>query len=214
MNVEDKLKGLRFGKLVVLGDYEPSRRAINLPDNYAARVYASVLCECDCGRTKRVSVNNLRKGSTKSCGCFRLETSSENGKLSGRMNGLKRRKHPTIESSARDLFQKYMRRNPGNLDFDKFYQLTQQACYYCGELPNQKYLVRNATDNLGTYTYNGLDRLDNSKGYDLENVITCCGICNFMRNKLTMEDFFAHVAKIAHTHLSKLCQYGLEIDPC
>lgn len=214
MRPAENLIGKRFGKLTVIGEYEPGRKAINETNRFSARVYPSVLCECDCGRTKRFTVNNLKKGSTKSCGCFRLQTSSQNGKKSGRMNGLKQRKYSTKESSARDLFQKYMKRNPGNLDFESFFKLTQLSCYYCGTLPNQKYLVENVTDNLGTYIYNGLDRIDNLKGYDLENVITCCGTCNFMRNKLTMEDFFTHVAKIANIHLSKLCHHGLEIDPC
>jgi hypothetical protein len=35
----------------------------------------------------------------------------------------------------------------------------------------------------------GLDRLDNSKGYDLDNVVPCCGDCNRLRgDRLTPEE--------------------------
>lgn len=80
MTPEDKLIGIRFGKLTVIGEYEPGRQAINKPNHFSARVYPSVLCECDCGTTKRMIVSNLRGGKTTSCGCFRLQTSSQNGK--------------------------------------------------------------------------------------------------------------------------------------
>lgn len=117
-------------------------------------------------------------------------------KKSGRLNGLKQRKYSTAESSARDLFQKYMKRNPGNLDFDKFYELTQKTCYHCGAFPNQKYLVKNVTDNLGNYIYNGLDRIDNLKGYNSDNVIPCCGTCNFMRHTLSLDEFYKKIRQI------------------
>lgn len=198
MNPEDKLKGTRFGKLLVLGEYEPNRKAINSPNHYSARVYASVLCRCDCGRTKRVRVHELRRGSVKSCGCFRSENSSKMWKELGKIGGRKRRKYPARESSARDLFQKYLKRHPGNLSFEKFYELTQLECHHCGSKPYQIYLVKNVTDDDKTsqFIYNGLDRIDTSKGYDEDNVIPCCGTCNFMRHKLSLSDFYMHITKI------------------
>lgn len=185
------LIGMRFGRLVVIGNYEPG-----FQKKGSKRIYPSVLCQCDCGSEKRVAVDNLRTGATKSCGCFRSENSSKMWKVLGKIGGRKRRKYSTSESSARDLFQKYMKRHPGNLSLEKFCELTQQHCYHCGSAPSQKYLVKNVTDDLGTYIYNGLDRLDNSKGYDLDNVVPCCGRCNFMRLNLTLDEFYKHVKKI------------------
>lgn len=43
-------------------------------------------------------------------------------------------------------------------------------CYYC-ELPLERYL-----------TCGGLDRLDNSRGYEPDNVVTCCKKCNIAKN--------------------------------
>jgi hypothetical protein len=198
MSAGDKLIGNRFGKLVVLGEYEPSRQAINNLNHYSARVYASVLCQCDCGNTKRIPVHDLRKGSTKSCGCFRSENSSKMWKELGKIGGRKRRKYSTKESSARDLFQKYLKRHPGDLTFEEFYKLTQLECHHCGANPHQIYLVKNATDDDKTsqFIYNGLDRVDISRGYDKDNVVPCCGTCNFMRHKLSLSDFYMHITKI------------------
>lgn len=52
------ITGLRFGKLVVIGDGQPhnGRR--------------SVVCVCDCGNTKTCDPRFLKLGHTKSCGCL------------------------------------------------------------------------------------------------------------------------------------------------
>lgn len=56
-----------------------------------------------------------------------------------------------------------------------------QNCFYCGEK-----LVRV-----------GLDRIDNNKGYTLENVNPCCSICNYMRRTQTQEEFIAKCIQIS-----------------
>jgi hypothetical protein len=37
----------------------------------------------------------------------------------------------------------------------------------------------------------GLDRIDNTEGYSLPNVIPCCTVCNKMKGTLTMNEFIA-----------------------
>jgi hypothetical protein len=50
------------------------------------------------------------------------------------------------------------------------------GCYYCGS---------DLTKNKGCC----LDRIDNSKGYSLDNVLPCCGDCNKLRgDRLTVEE--------------------------
>lgn len=210
MTIEEKLTGTRFGKLVVLGEYIPNRKSINKPNHFSARVYASVLCQCDCGRTKRIPVHDLRKGATQSCGCFRSENSSKMWKELGKIGGRKRRKYPPLESSARDLFQKYLKRHPGNLTFEEFFKLTQLECHHCGVAPCQIYLVKNATsdDKSSQFIYNGLDRIDIKKGYDRDNVVPCCGTCNFMRHELSLSEFYMHITKIVKHRGWDLPQHG------
>lgn len=88
------LTGQRFGRLVAL-----KQAGKNKQQN------ALWLCLCDCGKTVIVSQNNLRKGGTKSCGCFKADcgrnqfmthglSKDENGKqtrLYGIWAGIKKR---------------------------------------------------------------------------------------------------------------------------
>ncbi len=39
------------------------------------------------------------------------------------------------------------------------------------------------------YIYNGIDRLDSSKGYTLENCVPCCEEINVMKMALTKDRF-------------------------
>ena len=58
----------------------------------------------------------------------------------------------------------------------EYLSLVSQGCSYCGA---------DLTFNKGS----GLDRIDNSKGYTLDNVLSCCGDCNKLRgNRLTVEE--------------------------
>lgn len=49
-----------------------------------------------------------------------------------------------------------------------WYNIINKPCYYC-YLPND------------VETGRGLDRLDNSKDYTLDNVVSCCALCNSTR---------------------------------
>ena len=61
-----------------------------------------------------------------------------------------------------------------------FNNITTLSCSYCGENERRR----------------GIDRVNNTIGYLKENCISCCGICNMMKMKLTKEDFLSHIKKI------------------
>jgi hypothetical protein len=62
-----------------------------------------------------------------------------------------------------------------SLTLEEFRQLVSNQCHYCsGPLPK---------------TSSGLDRKDNSRGYEIDNVLPCCTICNLSRrNHFTVEE--------------------------
>lgn len=65
------LTGVRFGRLVAL------KRAEDYVSSNGKR-QSQWLCECDCGNDNViVAANSLRRGLTKSCGCFAKEITSE-----------------------------------------------------------------------------------------------------------------------------------------
>lgn len=174
--------GNKYGKLLVL------KRAKN--DKYNCTMW---LCQCDCGNQKAIHGGNLRNGKTKSCGCLTRSTVKGRGR------------QPLSEgiASFNRLYYNYKyaakRRNiEWSITKIEFRELTKQNCYYCNTSPMQKL---NYSGYNSAYIYNGLDRLDNSKGYIIDNVVPCCGLCNWMKKDNSIKEFLDHIAKIARIHL-------------
>lgn len=64
------IPGERFGKLTITGVSEPHYTK-------SGRKIEMVICNCECGNQKIVSINHLRSGHTKSCGCIARETKKQ-----------------------------------------------------------------------------------------------------------------------------------------
>lgn len=77
----------------------------------------------------------------------------------------------------------------------EFMRLVAQPCAYCGRAP---FTVAARVTANGVFTYNGLDRVDSSSGYTLENVVTCCRPCNDMKGTLDYAEFIAQCERIAN----------------
>lgn len=61
----EKLAGLRFGRLTVLGE-----------DTENTRTLRKVICRCECGREKSIAFRDLKNGKVTSCGCDRVKRSA------------------------------------------------------------------------------------------------------------------------------------------
>lgn len=48
------------------------------------------------------------------------------------------------------------------------------------------------------YAYNGIDRMDNSKGYVDGNVLPCCSICNHAKHVMNYDDFISWINRIVN----------------
>lgn len=70
---------------------------------------------------------------------------------------------------------------PFNLTNKQFLKFWQMPCHYCGSEIEKI----------------GLDRVDNAIGYTLDNVVSCCEICNRMKLALNVDKFLDHVKKVA-----------------
>lgn len=164
--------GNRYGRLVVLS-YEHDKR------NGALWV-----CRCDCGNEVVVRGGQLRRGITQSCGCLRLERLKERISLP---HGVAAMKH-VFDGMRRNA----RRRNlEWKLTDEQLILLTQKPCHYCGGLPVQ--IGRGVN---GDFVYNGLDRVDSSKGYESENVVPCCITCNNAKRTLSLSEFYAWVRRV------------------
>jgi hypothetical protein len=154
-------------------------------------------CLCECGNVIIVNSNALVSGNTKSCGCLVKESNSL----------------PLGQAGLNKVFATYKKRAKSkNLVFTislkDFKRLTSLDCFYCGEIP--QLISRNGKQwkPHGNYVYNGLDRVDNSLGYTLDNVVPCCSTCN--KAKLTMgySQFIDWILKVSDNVKAKSIQFA------
>lgn len=79
------------------------------------------------------------------------------------------------------------------MPFPIFQKICGMNCTYCGSLPTPRKWSRNIP-------INGIDRVDNNKGYTSGNVAAACGRCNRMKGTMTANEFLGHcglVGKVA-----------------
>jgi len=77
---------------------------------------------------------------------------------------------------------------------EQFKEITQKDCYYCGAKPNN---VSKHKKSNGNYLYNGIDRVNNTKGYIIDNVVPCCHTCNQAKSDLTLEKFKDWIKRVS-----------------
>lgn len=142
-------------------------------------------CTCDCGVTKVISSHALMAPNRKSCGC--LEYARE-------------AKRP-IELMYRYAKARAIKYKDKCFEFtlEQFEALSLGDCTYCGTPPMNKYRQK-LIKGHNILPYNGIDRMDSSEGYTLNNCVSCCPTCNTMKNSLSYEAFITHI-KLLYTRL-------------
>ena len=191
-----KIIGQKFGRLTILKFTGQST-----PGKYKRRI---VSCVCDCGKEKVIPVCQILNGRTRSCGCLALEASARNLRAIHKKfydNG-------TWEidpkmASAKKVWQ--LSYKDEDISFEDFLNLSQQNCYYCNKPPSNcssAYCKRNTKfrQENGKFIYNGLDRIDNTKGHLKINVVPCCIDCNIAKLDRSQEDFFIWIKNIYNKH--------------
>jgi len=163
------MRGQRIGNFLVLRAV-PGRRCTEW------------MVRCICGKKKRLVRHRILV--SKSCGCMTA------GFIAAR-----NRKHVHPAQTAvywqyrRDALKRKLR---WGLSRETFLKLTQLPCNYCGELPS-----RTKTMTGEVFSYNGIDRVDSSRGYVRRNVVSCCSICNRAKSDSPVEVFLAWATRIA-----------------
>ena len=191
VSVRKGMTGKRFGKLVAI--------AYCIDSNVGQWV-----CKCDCGKTVKVKMGALsntriskRTGETKanttSCGC-------------------NKRSHVT-ESAYRSVYFGYRanarRRNIGFfLSFEQAKALFTSHCHYCGSIPAQ---IKRVSKTGIEVRYNGIDRMDSDKNYEIGNVVPCCWPCNSMKRATPYLAFVDRCQQIAEQTAEKKTQTNLTV---
>lgn len=168
--------GNRYGSLVVIGRILGQKRN--------ARV------KCDCGSEFDTYTYNLSNGTTRRClACANAERKGK-ANLANRIDPRQR----TINEQW-NIFRKAARSKGADfIDKTTWLDIVLSVCVYCGAGPSncRKASVPHAED----FWYNGVDRVDSSRGYEPENVQAACWTCNRMKGNMSHDDFLAHVRRI------------------
>lgn len=69
-------------------------------------------------------------------------------------------------------------------------KMFRRDCHYCGAHPE-------ISRETGKKRLNGIDRVDNTKGYTKDNCVTCCKMCNRMKSAYTLVEFLNKIKRIA-----------------
>lgn len=176
------ITGERYGRLVALGFAGHLR--IGSQPKRAFRF------QCDCGNVVVRTLMDVRRLDTMSCGCHKRDLARAWGERSRLAEG---------ESSFRSLFYTYRRHArtlslPFELTEEGFRGLTSASCYYCNTEPVQR--KKATAESHGVYRYNGIDRLDSTKGYVAGNVVSCCGPCNRAKGATPVHEFLDWVRRV------------------
>lgn len=171
--------GKKFNRLTVIEEIEPYRNRRSTRRRFK--------CICDCGNEQIATGTKLRNGKTyqcRNCG-YRSRKQSQT-----RISGIERHfnLHIINRSKKRNI--------EVELTIDDYETIISQNCHYCNIEPQFKQIRKNIITEDDYIYANGIDRIDSSKGYNIDNCVPCCKICNTMKHTLNYNEFIEHINKI------------------
>lgn len=175
---EETLKkyiGTTHGVLTILGlDHETYDKEKQIKRSYF---------KCKCNRCNKISIIRtdlvIKQNSYKACKYCRNDLQRE----------IAEKKYPKELKYERDRISSIIgnantRHYKMNLTREEIKSFLYKDCFYCG--------CKNCM---------GIDRIDSSKDYTLDNCVPCCFICNRIKNKYDLNTFFDKVEKIYLKHI-------------
>ena len=149
-------------------------------------------CQCFCGQNFRTRVDAIKSDNCKSCGCIKGKLISEKNKL------------PNNQGTINLIFRAYQnnakkRGLSFNLSLSRFEELIFKNCFYCGSEPALSVFNYNQRRSRQIYC-NGIDRKDNLIGYEEQNCLPCCHICNAAKSNLNYQEFSEWIERLVKFH--------------
>ena len=144
-----------------------------------------------CAQCSKEFDRYLTKYNKESVNCLSCQDiqNNEDSKRIDRSRNYKTEMNKNKQTHFKQYFRGAIKRDyEFKLTFEEFCDLVSKACKYCGE------------ENI----VNGIDRVDNTKGYILENCVPCCELCNQMKLNHTVDKFIGKSLDIAVKHIRHL----------
>ena len=162
----------KFNKLTVI-EYDHPKLEINKRTKYYYK------CKCDCGNICLVEKSLLMKNETKSCGCLNNRICSDRPGFTGYKN-INGKFWGTIKKNA-------SKRNLSfNITIEQAWQKFEEQNNKCALSGVPITLIYKKTHKERTAS---LDRIDNSKGYEIDNIQWVHKNINKMRLDLSIDRF-------------------------
>lgn len=181
--------GLRYSKLLVIGIEDDKVYKRQESSGIQYRRLKRYRVRCDCGNEIVVFGQDLSGGKTKSCHMGLCARKFDDDSIPA-FNQLYQHVYKGRAHKDGKVFE---------LTRDQFKQLVDSSCYYCGIEPASVAKVKSGTY-MSQYRYNGIDRVDNSKGYILDNCVTACSLCNHAKHTMSHDDFIDLCRRVVLKH--------------
>lgn len=158
------------------------------------------LCLCECGNEKVVVGDNLSSGKSNSCGCLKTEFLARRGNQYGLYED---REVALLKVQYSHLKRRNKLKGFSDvISLDEFCAISKSPCKYCGleyskeieDRLNESKKQKRLSDHV--LKCNGVDRVDSSKGYTVENSVACCKYCNTAKNTMTESEFYAWIKRV------------------
>ena len=178
--------GDKFGELTIV-DIVVSRKSFNKGKLSSRKRF---LCTCSCGKERIATGQYLRKTDNPRCIKCTMLTRPQSLKI----EDLYLRPYGMHQNQAkrRDL--------ETTLSLQDFKNLSTGNCSYCGDEAKLTKWTRGEALIMA-----GIDRVDPSMGYTLDNCVSCCKTCNISKMSMDKSFFLEHIKKIC-THLNLIEQ--------
>lgn len=149
------------------------------------------LCKCTCGRMTNSRTWSLKNGKHQRC----KECGRHRDRITARLPndlGIKRDMYRLYKSSAKRRDYVF------HLTEERFFKLIALPCVYCGGEPMDRpdYYRKGRMMKA-----NGIDRVNNSKGYTKANCVSCCDICNNSKSILSVKQWKEWIKQV-HKHIT------------
>lgn len=168
--------GMQNGCLTVIS-YDGADQ-IKIKGHSSWEYHITVRCNV-CGRIFQTTWKVFRAPSTGRCKNCKACMGKEMSKKQTQKTGFTQKQRLRISAIK---FGAKKRNIPYKLSDEQVVDLISKPCVYCGEQISQ-----------------GIDRIDSMKGYEIDNCVPCCAVCNRMKNNYSLDFFRQHIKQIYKT---------------
>ena len=88
-----------------------------------------------------------------------------------------------------------------NISLEWLVDQVHRPCHYCNRVDINSVTVPSKRPGevlLANFRYNGLDRVDNTLGYEVSNLVPCCVVCNRAKNSMPYDDFVKYIGHLVN----------------